>query len=233
MRTEHYRNAIFLLLITAVLIAILGQYTNIDLRIEDYYYDPQLKNFTWKNAWFTKEFMHTYLKDAIIAFGLVLLMVTISDAVRNWRRINPFLRVRLRFVAAGAIVIPLVISLLKKASVLHCPWDVVRYGGNAPFVRLFDPVTKTMEAGQCFPAGHASTALWLAAFCVFWLPHQPKKALMVFLAGLMFGFALGWAQQMRGAHFLFHTLWALWLTGALVVMMLAVSNPWLHKTTAI
>ena len=52
--------------------------------------------------------------------------------------------------------------------------------------------------------------------CVWWLPHRPRIAASVFAAGIAAGFALGWVQQLRGAHFLSHTLWSLWIAAALV-----------------
>jgi len=77
-----------------------------------------------------------------------------------------------------------------------------------------------VAAGHCFPAGHATVGLWLAAFLIFWLPDQPKKALVVFCSGIALGFILGWVQQMRGAHFLFHTLWSAWLASLIILVML-------------
>ena len=64
---------------------------------------------------------------------------------------------------------------------------------------LLDSVPAGIELGGCFPAGHASSALWLAGLCVWWLPRRPRMAAAVFAAGLAAGFALGWVQQMRGA----------------------------------
>src|SRR5690606_5169625 len=96
------------------------------------------------------------------------------------------------------------------------------YGGDAPFLRLLDSVPTGFDIGHCFPAGHATVGLWLAALCVFWLPHKPRAALTAFCAGLGVGLLLGWVQQMRGAHFLFHTLWSAWLTCLIIWTMLMV-----------
>jgi membrane-associated PAP2 superfamily phosphatase len=117
--------------------------------------------------------------------------------------------------------VPLAIGLWKARSALHCPWDVDRYGGAAPYLRLLDGVPAGWSNGACFPAGHASSALWLAAFCVWWLPQAPRKAAAVFAAGLAAGFALGWVQQLRGAHFLSHTLWSVWTAAAVLWALFA------------
>ena len=35
---------------------------------------------------------------------------------------------------------------------------------------------------------------------------------------LLFGLGVGWVQQLRGAHFLTHTLWSGWIACALVLL---------------
>jgi len=64
--------------------------------------------------------------------------------------------------------------------------------------------------------------MWLAALAVLWLPHSPRKALLAYAGGASVGLLLGWVQQMRGQHFLTHTLWTAWLTSAVLVALLAV-----------
>jgi membrane-associated PAP2 superfamily phosphatase len=177
----------------------------------------------WRGNWFAKNFMHAYLKWLIVFGGLALLCVVLADAIAPWQRINQMLRHRLRFVALASILIPTVISLFKHFSILHCPSEINRYGGQAQYLRLLDQLPDGMQAGHCFPAGHASAGLWLAAACVFYLPNHPKKALTLFYAGLGLGFFMGWVQQMRGEHFLSHTLWSAWLASLIIVLMLALT----------
>lgn len=225
--TVNKRYAIALLLF-ALFNLIIGQFTNIDLMIEDYYFDANSHQFIWKNTWFAKDLMHGYVKYVITDIGRLLLLVVLLDFIfswqKPWRVISHWLRVRLRFVAIASLIITTLVAVLKHFSALHCPWDVARYGGFAPFLRLFDTVPSNIQPGNCFPAGHATVGLWLAAFCVFWLPHKPKTALAVFFSGLSVGFALGWVQQMRGAHFLFHTLWSTWLAAFVIVIMLSMTK---------
>lgn len=219
--TPFIQNLVILLAIFAVLISVVQQLTNIDLRLADYFFSQAHHAFLWRDTWFASDFMHSYVKKTIILFGLCWLFLTALDAIAPWQRINKALRLRLRFVAISSVLIPLVISTFKHNSILHCPNDIVRYGGGASYLRLFDALPAGAQAGQCFPAGHASTGLWLAAICVFWLPSQPKKAVLAFIAGISAGFALGWVQQMRGEHFLSHTLWSMWLASAIIVLMLS------------
>ncbi|PKO24966.1 MAG: PAP2 family protein [Betaproteobacteria bacterium HGW-Betaproteobacteria-8] len=215
-----FRRAMLVLAMSAVLMLLLGQYTDIDLLIEDYYYDEQLQAFPWLDSWFATDLMHGYVKNVIIKSGYLLLLVVAWDFIRPWSRITSFTRSRLRFVAAASLLVPTIVRGVKQFSVLHCPWTVDRYGGTEPFLRLLDHVPEGMKVGHCFPAGHATVGLWLAALCVFWLPHNPRVAVGVFSAGLSVGLVLGWVQQMRGAHFLFHTLWAAWLASLVILVML-------------
>lgn len=221
--TFYKRCSIALLLFAAFNIFI-GQFTNIDLALEDYYFDAVNHQFPWKSSWFANDLMHGYVKYVIIDIGRLLILVVILDLIYPWRIISSWLRVRLRFVAAASFIVTSSVALIKHYSSMHCPWGVDRYGGVAPFIRLFDVTPNTVSAGHCFPAGHATVGLWLAALCVFWLPHKPKTAFAVFMAGLSVGFALGWVQQMRGAHFLTHTLWSTWFAALVVVGMLSVTQ---------
>lgn len=69
-------------------------------------------------------------------------------------------------------------------------------------------------------AGHASSALWLVSVAVYWLPARPARAAGMALLALLPGLALGWLQQLRGAHFLTHTLWSAWIACALVLLLI-------------
>lgn len=199
-----------------LLLICLQQFTEIDIVIEDWYFDPVSQSFPWKNSWFAKDLMHGYVKNALMLPGIGIIIFCVLDYFRPSQKIHPLLRVRLQFVALSATIIPALIAALKSRSASHCPWDIVKYGGHYPHLNLFESLPPAMKAGHCFPAGHTSTGLWLAAFCVFWLPHAPRKALVVFGLGLSVGFVLGWVQQMRGAHFLSHTLWSMWIASAVI-----------------
>ncbi len=224
---ERLKKPLFLraslaLAVIAILMLCVGQMSNIDLLIEDYYFDAAQGIFPWDKSWFADRLMHGYVKNVIIRIGYLILLIVALDSLRPWRIISPFVRARLRFVALASVLVPTTIRSIKQFSVLHCPQGIDRYGGDRPFIRLLDSVPDGIKYGHCFPAGHATVGLWLAAFCVFWLPHKPRTALFVFFIGLSVGFILGWVQQMRGMHFLFHTLWAAWLASLVILLMLLV-----------
>jgi membrane-associated PAP2 superfamily phosphatase len=207
------------LLVSALAIFWLGRYTDIDLILADRAFDQQAGTFPWRHAWLAEGFSHGVLKLVLTGAGVVAVVTAAVDLVRP--RTSFGRRLRLQVVALSAILVPLVISLLKRHSIAHCPWDLERYGGTQPYLRLFDALPHGASAGHCLPGGHASTALWLLSLGVFWLPHAPRKALAVAIAAASFGFAVGWGQQLRGAHFLTHTLWSVWIATALVLVLVA------------
>jgi membrane-associated PAP2 superfamily phosphatase len=209
-----------LLALSAPMVAWIGQYSNLDLQLADWFYDAGAQAFPWRDAWLADTFNHVILKGLLTLAALAFIGAAALDLARPCAGRGRLARLRLRVVALAALLVPLTISLLKQASVSHCPWDLARYGGKQPYLRLFDALPAGVEAGHCLPAGHASGSLWLVALAVYWLPQAPRgpwRARTVALLALALGGASGWLQQMRGAHFLTHTLWSMWIACATVL----------------
>lgn len=220
MNNRMFSRCLLTLLCMATVLVWIGRYTNIDLQLADAMFDFSTKDFPWREHWFTFGFMHGFAKALLIGIGLVPIAALVADVATGRTLFEEQTRRSLYVVAASCILIPVAISTLKSISIYHCPWSLTRYGGFSPYLRIFDRLPPGVSAGHCFPAGHASSGLWLAAIGAFWLPRRPGKALFMFCIGLIPGVALGWTQQMRGAHFLTHTLWSVWIA-ALIVLVLA------------
>jgi membrane-associated PAP2 superfamily phosphatase len=230
---EWLIRAVLILLGSASIILYIGQYTDLDLILADFYFDAAKGVFPWDHTWFGRDLMHGYVKNVIVWIGYLIIATTLVDLLFPFARLNALARTRLRVVALAAVFEPLLITTLKQTSNMHCPWGVDRFGGDHPFLRLLDVVPEAWQAGHCFPAGHASTAMWFSALAVLWLPENPRRATLVFLAGIGAGFILGWVQQMRGQHFLTHTLWTAWLSSALIVALIAVFAGRLNVTATV
>lgn len=203
------------LALAALLIGWLGTYTDIDLRLADAAFDAQSQTFPWRHAWLTETFGHVLLKRALTGVALLMIALALWPLRRS---------AKVRLVAMSAVLVPLIIAGLKQISSSHCPWDIDRYGGTAPYVRLLDAMPGSIDAGHCMPGGHASSALWLIAFAVFPLPARPRLAAACFSVLLAFGVAVGWLQQLRGAHFLTHTLWSAWIACAVFLALVIVND---------
>ncbi len=205
------------LAVSAVLILWLGQYTDVDLRLADMVYDRARGVFPLQHAWFTEQFNHVILKAVLSCLAGAAVVLALWDGWRPHLHWAPARRLGMRVLAMSAISVPVVISLLKRASTSHCPWDLERYGGTAPYIRLLELMPAGIDAGHCLPGGHASSALWLIALSAFWWPEQPRKALGVGALAMAFALGVGFVQQLRGAHFLTHTLWSAWIACAIVM----------------
>jgi membrane-associated PAP2 superfamily phosphatase len=199
------------LILSGILILWIGNYTNIDLALADAMFDRASGTFPWQHAWLAERFNHGILKTILQVMGGTAVALAAWDWARPQSRWDGPRRVGLRVLALSAILVPSCISVLKHFSDSHCPWDLQRYGGHEPYVRLLEFLPAGVSPGQCLPGGHASSALWLVALAVFWLPHRPRMAAAVGCAMLAFGLEVGWMQQLRGAHFLTHTLWSMWI----------------------
>lgn len=218
-----------LLSISALVILWLGEFTNVDLQLADATYDFSKHVFPLQHAWFAERLNHEILKQVMTVAAVVVVVLALYDKWRpfaswGWER-----RMGVRVVAMSAALVPLVISLLKRASSSHCPWDVQRYGGDAPYIRLLELMPDGIAAGHCLPGGHASSVLWLISLSAFWWPRHPRKALAVAIVMLAFSFGVGWIQQLRGAHFLTHTLWSSWIACALVFVIYQLNTKVLAK----
>lgn len=199
------------LILSGILILWIGSYSDIDLTLADAMFDRASGTFPWRHAWLAERFNHGILKTILQILGVIVVALAAWDWARprpNWDAPR---RTGMRVLALSAILVPTCISVLKHFSDSHCPWDLQRYGGSEPYVRLLEMLPAGVAPGQCLPGGHASSALWLLGLAVFWLPHRPRMAAAVGGAMLMFGLAVGWMQQLRGAHFLTHTLWSIWI----------------------
>lgn len=163
--------------------------------------------FPWReNVWLAK-LMHQGGKT--LSWALVMaLALAVRWPVGPLRALTRGGRVQLVLsVLAGVGAI----ALLKHVNHTSCPWDVQAFGGSAAYVSHWAWGVRDGGPGGCFPAGHASAAF---AFLGGWFVlrrHAPRAAAL-WLAGVLFaGLLLGIGQQMRGAHYMSHTLWTGWI----------------------
>ncbi|MDM0079848.1 phosphatase PAP2 family protein [Variovorax sp. J31P179] len=162
--------------------------------------------FPWRDDWFLNKVMHEGAKT--LSWVLVIgLFAAIRWPVGLLRRLRRGERVQLAATALASVIL---ISLLKFTSKTSCPWDLQAFGGVAQQVSHWAFGVRDGGPGHCFPAGHASAAFaYLGGYFVF-RRASPGVARAWFACTLVTGLALGLSQQMRGAHFMSHTLWTAW-----------------------
>ena len=162
--------------------------------------------FPWREHWLLARVLHADARDAAWLVGAWLLagvwwptgvLQRLSQAARlEW----------LGSVALGLLLV----NLLKYASPSSCPWDLAEFGGSAHYVSHWAWTVADGGPGHCFPAGHAAAGFaFLGGFFVL-REGSPRHAVGCLAAALSVGLVLGLAQQLRGAHFMSHTLWTAW-----------------------
>lgn len=226
-----YLRQSLLLVVSAMALLWLFHITRLDLQLAAPYYDPVNHAFPWRYAWVSKYFVHRYVKYALLLVGVGVWVVALST---KWRARQPrFLithRRRWWFVAWCFVVVPIAIGVLRRLSPMHCPWEVVDFGGYAPYFDLLSGAPAGLRAGHCFPGAFVASGSWLLGFALLWYPERKLRSVGIGIAALLLSFALGWVQQMRGAHFLSHTLWSLWISWAVVLLVHRVSGAWREST---
>jgi len=184
----------------------------LDFRLADALFGWEGGQWALRNDWLLKNVIHEGGRDLVTVVAIFCLFLLagsyLNETLKPQRRPLLFLVITLALSLAA-------IPVLKEITQVACPWSLERYGGNAPSLSVIDQIF-LREGGHCFPAGHASSGYaWLALYfcCRAWWPRWRYFALAGALSlGLVFGFA----QQLRGAHFLSHDLWTLticWFMG--------------------
>jgi membrane-associated PAP2 superfamily phosphatase len=228
MRSEPFlARQVLLLAFAAFVLLVAFHCWPIDEWLELPYFDPATQTFPWRYAWISKYFVHRYVKYALLACGIGILATALFF---RWRPpASGFFRShaqRWSFVAWCFALVPTVIGLLRRMSPMHCPWEIDVFGGYAPYFDLLAAPPSGIRPGHCFPAAFVASSSWMLAFALLWYPERRRLALGVGIAAMLLSLALGWVQQMRGAHFLSHTLWSLWVSWAVILAVHRISGAW-------
>jgi membrane-associated PAP2 superfamily phosphatase len=196
--------------------------TDLDRQVARLFFDAGQGLFPLRHAALFEFVLHTGAKQATYLAAAAALVV----CWRGWRGRLAWLPPRNALLAAaGMILIPASVAVLKLVTRRYCPWDMIEFGGYAPYLRLLEPTPAGIKAGQCFPAGHASTGYLWIVWGLALRPAGRRFARIGLIVGLFAGGLLGLARMAQGAHFLSHTLatlgWAWTLSLLLAVALKA------------
>lgn len=187
--------------LASVLVLIAWDLTALDMQLAQWFGSPS--GFVWRDNWFLVGVMHE--GGRILGWITVLVLaVCVSRPVGFLCQLDMLARVQL---VVSVFVALLVISVLKAMSASSCPWDMQEFGGLARYASHWAWGVADGGGGRCFPAGHASAGFAFLGGALALRPFAPVVARRWLWGALLAGLALGWGQQMRGAHFMSHTLW--------------------------
>lgn len=219
----------------AALVAVVAvaELTSLDLWVQDACFD--FTSMRWavdENASLPKAWFYTGPKAVLIAFGLTCIALLVGPARWRQRFGLAHRRRELAAVVAALALGPFLIGEAKARTNLFCPYEITRYGGDVPYVKLFEPFPEGQRPerrGVCFPAGHASGGFALVALAG--LATTRRGRLRGIAVGLAVGTWMGAYQMLKGAHYLSHTLitallmWLLFLSCRALLQRLWRSGP--------
>lgn len=213
-RSEIYRQ---LVVTTVLLIGALALFelTNLDRTVQDLFY----RNNQWlvdaKNP-----YLRFFFYDGAKALLILLGVITASGYVASfWRPALARRRKQLLLLFLALSLVPLIIAGLKDYTNVYFPSQLEIYGGDKPYVKVFESYPKDYhqkERGRGFPAGHASGGFALMVLYFIFTKKQHKR--LGLLTGIIAGWAMGLYQMLKGAHFLSHTV--VTALGAWIIILL-------------
>jgi membrane-associated PAP2 superfamily phosphatase len=184
--------------------------------------------FSVESHWFWRGVMHEPMRN----LGWLLELTLLVGIFRPFGVLKGLPLERRLQLALTPLLALVMVSSIKLHSLTSCPWDLREFGGVASYVSHWALGLVDGGNGGCFPAGHASAGFaFVAGFFVF--RHTlPRLAARWLLGALIAGFLLGLAQQVRGAHFMSHTLWTAWICWAVAAAGDSGVSQWIAQRPA-
>lgn len=212
------------LLTLLLLLALLAwDASGLDLALAQWFGTPQ--GFALRNSHLFVLALHEVPR----ALSMVLVLALLVGVALPWGFLKGLTlpdRTQIALAVLGGIALS---TLVKRLSDTSCPWDLLQFGGAVPYVSHWALGTTDGGGGHCFPAGHASAAFGFVGAWFVLRRTRPSIARWWLPAALAAGLVLGVAQQMRGAHYMSHTLWTAlicWCVGLAWECGRAVVNTW-------
>lgn len=199
--TKH----ILISIVYLVLVFGLFELTNLDLTIQNYFYDNVKDVWLWsKKEPVLKLFLYDTPKKALAFFALGIIISLLFFRKRDL--IKPY-KYGLIVVLLSLIITPSVIGLLKATTNSACPVALENYGGDIPYVKVlasYPPNKIPSKIQKCFPAGHASGGFALLSLFFIFITKKNQTLAIVFSMSL--GGLMGSYKMIIGDHFISHTL---------------------------
>ena len=216
MKTSFWRNHLALPLLLFALATLTIELAHIDLTLADWLFRLEGRHWILKEHLITSQILHDYAQQASRGVGVLFFLLAVASPYHP--KLRPYQK-GLWLIVASLVSAVAVVALGKQFTQVHCPWDVLRYGGKSAYLSPVDALLQSAHhyaanpaansAAACFPAGHASAGYGFIALYFFFLHYNPHRKWMGLSIGLSLGLVYGIDQQLRGAHFLSHDTWTL------------------------
>lgn len=202
---------------------IVFQVSDLDRLVQAHFYDAGTARWIWdRHEVIGKAVLYDGFRIAVGLYGVGLILALVIGYRRGW---SEFARKGLWIALLTVVLLPSLVGGLKQVTNLACPRAIVDYGGEVPFIHLFDSrPSETREDHQCFPAGHASGGFALLALPL--LSRSPRRRGWLVVGALTVGWIIGIYKMMIGDHFLSHTIVTMWLAWLIVYGLKYLFDRW-------
>ncbi len=221
----------FLIIIDLVLIVAalcLINFTDLDVKIQNYFFNFETKTWLIDKDEPIKKFIFYKFPKILLGIAIVFCLVAMvvgfrwtpqqvrGDKSENVPQVcHPALvagsihkhRHKFFLIFLGLVLIPAIGGNIKKFTNVYCPNHLEIYGETKPYVKIFDHYPENFyqeKKAKCFPGGHSVTGF--ALFILFFVLQKKSHKFLGLFAGFFFGWLLGIYQMMKGAHFFGDTL---------------------------
>ncbi len=183
------------------------EFTPLEMWLSEHFFDSVTRQWPLKDDWWVQQFLHKGGQKFSKLVGVILLVTALYSSFKGSKLYR--YRKALWFLFLASVTGPALVAVLKSQTHIYCPWSLKVFSGDKPYIRLFDAVDNGLKVGHCFPSGHASGGFAFISLYFFFLVVKPRYRFYGLAFGLILGLVYGVAQQMRGAHFLSHDVFAL------------------------
>ena len=194
----------------------LAQFSNIDISLQNYFFDFENNNWFFDAQEPVKKFIFYIFPKILLGISIfVLLIIVLFFGFKKKYQYLFLNRYKFLVILLGFIFIPLIAGNIKKFTNIYCPKQLEIYGGNREYVKIFDEyrdcqdkdfilkdknkICGNVKKGQCFPAGHPVTAFSL--FILFFVLEKKSNKVLSLFGALFLGSMLSFYQIAKGAHF--------------------------------
>ncbi|MGB5395702.1 MAG: phosphatase PAP2 family protein [Gammaproteobacteria bacterium] len=188
-----------------IVFALLSEYSGMDLHFASSFYDEATGAWPYKSLFITSEVLHTWGRYFIVFCALSNLFAIIASffntTLAPWRK-------HLMYIFIAAMAGPLLVGLLKASTYIYTPWDLQFFGGDKPYIRIFDAVYDGAAIGHAFPGGHSSGGFAYISLFFALSVMRNRYRFYGLLLPLVTGIIFAVTQEIRGAHFLSHDLFS-------------------------
>ncbi|QFR42610.1 phosphatase PAP2 family protein [Sulfurimonas xiamenensis] len=213
------KREIIVALASLAAIFFLFEFTNIDIFVQNYFYDEVTQKWLLlhQKGTLLDMLFYTGIKKAIIIFGVFILSLYLYSFKDSAQRLKEY-RSGLLIVWLSIAMVPLIVGAIKAVSNVPCPYDCKYFGGEYPYIRVFDSMPQEIvKKFKCYPAGHASGGF--ALMSLFFLFKERKNRFIALGVAVLIGWSMGLYKMLIGHHYLGHTVITMILAWFLILVI--------------